>query len=361
MIQKFRNSIEILSEKAQVDLTLPQWMACVIGFLLMLNAGNACSSILETNWGKKSGPISIVNQAPIQLLFLQAVPDKAETLPKGQGSLSLNTTITNTLLSESSGNYEGVVDMEMIRASLELQYGILQGLEIGMSLPFVYSYSGVMDNTILDVERFFFDNTRTVRVYQEAGKYEYYVKRENKAFISGKGKRSTGIGDLALRVKGKIWDEGNILPCLSTRLAVKVPSGDTDRALGSGEPDYGFGILLQKDIKRLTAYLNADVIFPGDAFEDEDVSLNEFYEFMLGAEYRICSRLSILAQVNCITRPFHHTGLQMLDRRIYDALLGINYLTKGGVSIQAGTIEDFKHSGNAGADITFFLNVGKDF
>ena len=346
---------------ARVDPKFPQWIAYLTGFLLILNAGNACPADLEADWGGKSGPISIVNQAPIQLLFLQAVPDKAETLPKGQGSLSLNTTITNTLLSERSGNYEGVVDMEMIRASLDLEYGILQGFEIGMSLPFVYSYSGFMDNAILEVEEFFFDNTRTVRVYQEAGKYEYYVKRDNKAFISGMGKTSTGIGDLALRVKGKIWDEGNILPCLSTRLAVKIPTGDKDRALGSGEPDYGLGLLLQKDIKGLTAYLNADVIFPGDAFEEEGVSLNEFYEFMLGAEYSISSRFSFLAQVNCITRPFKNTGLHMLDRRIYDLLLGINYLTKGGVFIQAGTIEDFKHSGSAGADITFFLNVGKNF
>ena len=162
---------------ARVDPKFPQWMTYLTGFLLFLNAGNARPADLEANWGGKSGPISIVNQAPIQLLFLQAAPDKAETLPKGQGSLSLNTTTTNTLLSESSGNYEGVVDMEMIRASLDLKYGILQGFEIGVSLPFVYSYSGFMDNAILDVERFFFDNTRTVRVHQEADKYEYYVTR----------------------------------------------------------------------------------------------------------------------------------------------------------------------------------------
>lgn len=62
-----------------------------------------------------------------------------------------------------------------------------------------------------------------------------------------------------------------------------------------------------------------------------------------------------------IARPFEQTGLQMLDRRIYDFLVGIDYLTKGGVSVQGGAIEDFKNSGDAGADITFFLTVGKDF
>ena len=332
----------------------------IISFLILLYRRTAfCSNLLE-NKKVQPGPISIVNLAPIQLLFLQAIPDRAETLPKGKGSLHLNTTITNTLLSESSGNYEGVIDMEMIRASMEMQYGIAPGFEIGMSLPLVCSGSGIMDNFILDVEKFFTD-PRKVREEEDHNKYEYYVKKNGKAFISGKGKRSSGLGDFVLRAKGKIWEEGDTRPCLSARVAVKVPTGDKDRALGSGKADYGFGLLLQKDITNFTFYLNADVIFPGDAFEDENISLREFYEVMFGARYKINSQLSILAQVNYTTRPFENTGLQMLDRRIFDLLAGITYLTEGDIFIQGGGIEDFHDSIDAGADITFFLNIGRHF
>ena len=360
MIEKVNTFIELFFKKAQLDLRFSQWVLYFIVLFLFLNAGNAFGKDTREDWEKKSGPISLVNQAPIQLLFLQAVPAKAETLSKGQNSLSFNTAITNTLLSEKSGNYEGVVNMEMIRTSFELQYGILSGLEIGMSLPFVYSYPGVMDHAILDIEKFF-DKTRTIREKEEPDTYKYYVKRNNKAFISGKGKRCSGMGDLVLRLKGKLWDEGDILPCLSTRLAFKFPTGDKDRALGSGKMDYGFGLLLQKDIKILTFYLNADVIFPGDAYKGENVPITEFYKVMLGAEYEVSSGFSILAQLNYMTRPFKDTGLKMLDRRIYDLLLGINYLTEGGIFIQGGGVEDFNDSENAGADITFFLNVGKNF
>ena len=250
--------------------------------------------------------------------------------------------------------------MEMIRVSLDAQYGIVPGLEMSISLPFVYKYSGILDHAILEFEEAF-NAERSLRKHQVEDQYEYYVKRNNTALISGNGERSSGIGDLALWIKGKVWDEGDILPCLSTRLGVKVPTGDKDRAFGSGKADYGFGLLLQKDMRGLTAYLNADVIFPGDAFDQEGVTLSEFYEIMLGAEYKLSSRFSLLAQVNCIARPFQQTGLQMLDRRIYDFLVGIDYLTKGGVSVQGGAIEDFRNSGDAGADITFFLTVGKGF
>jgi hypothetical protein len=303
-----------------------KWIAYVFGLSLFLNAGNACPASVKTDRGERSGPISIVNQSPIQLLFLQAIPDDDETLPKGQSSFRFNTTITNTLLSQTSENYTGVIDMEMIRTSLELQYGLREGVEIGTSLPFVYSYSGFMDQMILDFEEFFFDSTRTAWVHQEAYNYEYDIKKDNEPLIAGK-KRCSGIGDLVLRVKAKIWDEGRTVPALSTRVAVKVPTGEKDRALGSGEPDYGFGLLLQKDIRTLTAYLNADIIVPGDAFGQQDVSLREFNEVMLGVEHKVGSRTSLLAQLNYVTRPFKGTGLHMLDRRIYDLLLGIHYLT----------------------------------
>jgi hypothetical protein len=360
LIQKLRKLIGPSLRWPRADLRSFQWIAYPIGLSLFLCGGNAYAFHLESRCEEKSGPIPIVNQTPIQLLFLQAIPDRAEALPKGQGFLRLNTAITNTLLSESSVNYEGVVDMEMIRASLDLQYGFGAGFEMGISLPFVYSYSGILDHAIQEFDEAF-NAEGEIRKQQVEDQYEYWVKRNDTAFISGKGKRCSGIGDLVLRIKRKLWDEGDILPCLSTRLGAKVPTGDKDRALGSGKADYGFGLLLQKDIGGLTAYLNADVIFPGDAFEQENVALKEFYEIMLGGEYKLSSRLSLLAQANCITRPFEHTGLQMLDRSIYDLLVGISYLTTGGVSVQGGAREDFISSWNAGGDITFFFNVGKGF
>jgi len=106
--------------------------------------------------------------------------------------------------------------------------------------------------------------------------------------------------------------------------------------------------------------LNADVIFPGQAFEQVDISLRTFCEIMLGAEYKLSERFSGLMQLYYITRPFEDTGLEMLDIRILNLLLGVSYLTKTGFYMQGGLVEDVA-SANAGADITFFLNVGKNF
>ena len=334
-------------------------ICCATLLSIFLCPGAAFPENLWKNWQNISGPVSIVNQSPVQLLFLQPVPDRANTLPKGHGYIRLNTTITNTLVSQKSKRYTAAVDMEMIRTSLEASYGVLPRLELGLSLPAANYYSGFMDKPILEVEKFFGD-PRNIREKQDANQFTCFVRKDNKVLISGSN-NSTGMGDLVLRAKGKVCDQGDTLPGLSTRVSVKLPTGDKDRAFGSGEVDWGLGLLLQKDIDRISVYLNADVTFPGNAFDDAGVSLNEFYTIMIGTEYRFTPQFSATGQMNWITRPFRDTGLEMLDRRIIDILVGLTYRTKKGIFIQTGGIEDIRDSCDAGADFTFFLNAGINF
>ncbi|RJR23794.1 MAG: DUF3187 family protein [Desulfobacteraceae bacterium] len=305
------------------------------------------------------GPAPIINQSPTLIPFLQASPDKAEIIPWGRYAMRLSIAITNTLLSENSQDYSGVIDMETFRTSLDLKVGVLSGLEIGFSMPLSYSYSGIMDEAILDVEKSF-GNPRIVREDQTPGRYEYHLEKNGKTFLGGK-KTSSGLGDLVITAKGKLFDEGRLVPCVSTRFSFKIPSGNTERALSSGKADAGLGLLLQKRINKLTAYLNGDIIFPGEPFNEFNISVHNFYIFMLGIEYSINSRLSLICQGRYTSRPFRNAALAMLDRRIHDLTLGFNYVRDSGLFIQGGGVEDFRDSTEAGADITFFLNIGKFF
>ncbi len=356
LIMKWFTGIWIVSRRSRI-------LACSIGFCLFLHAGAAFCDDPENNWNKTSGPIPIVNQSPIQLLFLQPPPDRAEIYPKNRFSINLATTMTNTLLWQDTGIYSGYVDMEMIRTSLEMRYGVFSRLEVAMSVPFMYGYGGFMDRSILEVEELF-GSVRDLRGREDltgtVNRYTYVIKKNDRVFIQGKDEAS-GLGDVSLRVKGKILNEGDIAPCLSARLSVKIPTGDDGRAFGSGEMDFAGGLLLQKTYRRFTTYLNADAVFPGQAFKDVDVSLKPFYNIMLGAEYKLSDSISGLMQLSYLTRPFKHTDLDMLDHRILDLLLGASYMTKNGFNMQIGLVQDISGSSDAGADITFFLNLGKNF
>jgi len=365
LIKKFKNLIAELYVRAHHGLRPSRLLAYVIGFSLFLNVGNAFCNDSIDDWNRISGPLPIVDQSPIQLLFLQPLHDRAETYPKNRYSVNLTTSMTNTLIWQSSEDkkYYGYVDMEMIRSTLELKYGLLSRVEIGMSVPFVYGYGGILDQSAIEIEKLF-SSSRYLREWEDRtdhrNEYHFLIQKDGKTFIQGK-ERSSGLGDIALRVKGKVLEEGDIVPCLSARFSVKVPTGDDERALGSGAVDYGFGLLLQKTLKNFTIYLNADVTIPGQAYDQVDISLRPFYDIMLGAEYKLTEHLSGLMQLSYITKPFKNTGLVMLDDRIWDVTLGLSYVTKTGFSMQLGLIEDSFDSSDAGADITYFLNLGKNF
>jgi len=310
-------------------------------------------------WQEKAGPIPIMNQSPIQLLFLQPVPDRAETFPAGHGLIRLNTTLTNTLVSKTSTHYEATLDLEVLRTSLEAAFGVSPWLEVAFSLPFSHYYSGILDGFVQDVENAFGD-ARGIRDAEQRNTFTYSVKKDGKTVISG-SENTTGVGDMALRIKAKVFDQGELRPTLSTRAAVKLPTGRRGRAFGSGEPDWGVGLLLEKDVKKISLYLNADVTFPGEAFDDVGLSLREFYTLLLGVEYNFSPRFSVLSQASFVSRPFEHTGIEILDRRIYELLVGLSYHTKGNQFIQGGIVEDMFDSQDATADVMFFLNVGMNF
>jgi len=81
-----------------------------------------------------------------------------------------------------------------------------------MSVPFVYGSGGFLDHGIMEFEELV-SSSRDLREkedkYGGANRYTYFVKKNGKAFIEGK-EGSSGLGDIALRVKGKILDEGTL-------------------------------------------------------------------------------------------------------------------------------------------------------
>ena len=306
-----------------------------------------------------AGPIPIVNQSPIQLLFLQPVPDKAEAFSKGHGRVRLVTTVTNSLMSGTSANYEGTLDLETLRTSLDAAFGVSSRLELGVTIPFCHYYDGMLDGFVHDVEEAY-GNVRGIRETEERNTFTYSVEENGNSIISG-SENTVGLGDVILRMKASVFEQAPSRPALSARVSVKLPTGRKGRGFGSGEPDWGIGLLLQKDLKSLNFYLNSDVIVPGEAFDDLGVSLREFYTLMLGVEYRITPRFSALSQASFLSRPFKHTGLAMLDRRIYALTLGLSYRIQEDYLIQGGLVEDILDSQDATADVTFFLNVGVGF
>jgi hypothetical protein len=330
---------------------------CCAGWLVMLPPALAHG---EEPLDKATGPIPMVNPAPLQLLFLQAPPDQARTLPRGASRIRLSTSLTNTLLQEDQGPVAGIIDMEMLRTQIDFSYGLSDRLELGLSLPLAYSSGGFMDAMILDAEQAF-GNARKVREEESAGQYHFDIRRHGRC-IFGSDDHATGSGDLAVRLKTLIFPEGEWRPAAAARVGLKLPTGRSSQELGSGGTDMGVGLLLEKHFGPLGGYFNADAIFPGSVNSDDpQMDTQTFYQTMFGLAYRLTPAFCANLQLGYTSRPFSGTGLSMLDRRIVDLLLGLTYYGTNGFFVQAGTMEDIFDSVDAGADISFFLNLGRQF
>lgn len=329
------------------------------GLIALLSGKTSSAAGPWEIWQQKAGPMPVVDQNPVQLLFLQPIPDRATTLPKGQGMLRINTTLTNTLVSKTSAHYEATLDMEAVRTGLDVAYGVSPRLEWACSLPISHYYSGFLDSFIYHSEDFF-GNIRGIRESETRNSFTYTVKKDGKTFITS-SENVVGIGDAVMRLKAALRKGRDGGPAVSARACLKLPTGRASKAFGSGKADWGLGLLLEQDIWKATVYVNGDVTFPGEAFEDDGVSLREFFTVLFGVEYPFAPRFSAIAQVYHTGRPFHDTGVEVLDRRIYELVMGVSYRPQGRLVIQGGLVEDIIDSADATADITFFLNVGIPF
>jgi hypothetical protein len=299
------------------------------------------------------GPLRLVNQQPTQLLFLQSFPEEASVTPPGRVGVHLNVALTNTLISKEDG-VTAEIDVEMLRTVLDVRYGVRAGFEIGLELPLLYTSGGILDDSIFDVEDFFTE-PRIIRRSQVSGRMNYRVARGNRLFIAGQDD-ALGLGDVVLKAKVLLLREQERFPAVSLRAALKFPSGDASRAFGSGEFDGGLGVLLQKTFGRWTFYLNGDVTFPGQAFDDAGISLQPFFSGVFAIEYRLSNPFSLVVQVRGDTRPFHDT-VSALDKHIIETLLGANWALSRHLVLQIGLAEDQFNTACCAADVSFFVNL----
>ena len=117
---------------------------------------------------------------------------------------------------------------------------------------------------------------------------------------------------------------------MSIRTAVKFPTGDEKSLLGSGELDYGFGLLLDKTfLEKITVYAgcNLIVIEKPSFFSVLNLKRN-MVSGIIGAEYLFTQRLSIVAQLTGNSTPYPSSGTNALDESAFDVGLGFNYIWK---------------------------------
>lgn len=121
----------------------------------------------------------------------------------------------------------------------------------------------------------------------------------------------------------KFLTETASIPAVSLRGAVKLPTGNQAEFFGSGSPDFGLGLQVEKLVAgRFVLEADFDGVLPSGSIAG--FSLQPTISAMAVAEYLWSENLSITAHFDFYSTPFHGTGPDVFDKGVTETFLGFS-------------------------------------
>ncbi|MCX5692819.1 MAG: DUF3187 family protein [Candidatus Omnitrophica bacterium] len=331
-------------------------IAMIIFFLLFF----------ATDTFAKTGPIPIRNQMPLYLFYLQMEPDRASVVEQDSFDVNAGYTVSNVTVScftPVSSLYNINIDAEVSRMTLDLRYGLSEKLEAGLDVPYLSLSRGYLDEFVEGFEDTVGATTPRSRARQGSYNLNYSFIYNSQSLIK-RTNASDGLGDIVLKAKYQISkeDENGFWPNASFRAAVKLPTGEKRSLLGSGEIDYGFGVLLDKTFsEKITVYTGCNfVIIEKPSFFSVLNLKRNIISGLLGVEYLLTQRFSIVVQATGNTTPYPSSGTNALDESAIDLGLGVNYRfkEKENVSWHFAITENVNSASSPDVSLDAGFNVG---
>ena len=314
-------------------------IALILSCIFLLNSPALAENPGEEPYAERLGPLAIRNQMPLYLFYLQIVPDKAEVTEKSKFLINADYTVSNITVSAFTpmGSiiltplYDVQIDMEVSRVTIDVRYGLCEDLEIGLEVPYMSLSRGYLDNLIEGIEDGIGARTPRSRERQGSYNFDYSLRYNGTYLIQEKHSTDPGIGDVVLNAKYHLVKEQTwYLPNVSLRTAIKFPTAKKEDLLGSGEFDYGAGILIDKGFfDRVFLYLGANVMWIESPSFLSQLSINkEYFSGLLALECFFTRRFSVVTQVTGNTTPYPHSDTNALDNDAYELGIGFNYTFK---------------------------------
>jgi len=295
------------------------------------------------------GPFPVRNFNPLQQLVLNMAADRAAVLSPGTLDVRLELAETSAVYSQTMPTASAQMKFETLRNGLFLRYGATSKLEIGLEIPLLYRWTGFMSGMIEGVERAT-TGLSPPRSALSGVSYSYNVTRHGQQIVNGTN-GALGLGDSTIQVKYQLFKETSLLPALSLRTAIKLPTGDESEFFGSGSPDVGIGVALEKTLgSRWIVYGNFNGVFPTGRIAS--LPLYPTFAGIAAAEYLWSEDLSLTLQFDYYTTPFRHVGLEVFDKGVTDLVAGFSYRFAQHWLWQVYAIENIDFITGGAADFT---------
>ena len=295
------------------------------------------------------GPFPVRNFQAFQQMVLSLPGDRAAVVKPGTLDVRLELAETSSIYNENSSQINVNVKFETLRSGLFLRYGATEKVELGLEVPVLYRYEGFMNGAITAAER----ATTGLNPARDALKnnnFLFNVTQNGQTIMSG-GPGAVGLGDTILMSKYQFLMEGAAMPAVSLRGAVKLPTGNQADFFGSGSPDFGLGLAVEKLVAgRWMLYANMTGVVPTGTIAG--LGLQPTFSGLAAIEYLWSENLSITTHFDYYSSPFHGTGAQAFDQAVTESVLGFNYRVVPHFLWQVYAVENLDFITGSAADFT---------
>jgi Protein of unknown function (DUF3187) len=257
------------------------------------------------------GPFPVRNFQAFQQLVLSLPGDRAAVVKPGTVDVRLELAETASIYNDNTPPINVTVKFETLRSGLFFRYGATDKLELGLEMPVLYRYQGFMNG----------------------------------------GPGAMGLGDTTLMSKYQLLTEGAAMPAVSLRGAVKLPTGDQSAFFGSGSPDFGLGLAVEKLVAgRWILYGNLTGVVPTGTIAG--FGLRPTMSGIFAVEYLWSENLSITTHFDYYSSPFSRTGSAVFDQSVTESALGFSYRVAPHFLWQAYAVENLDFITGSAADFT---------
>jgi hypothetical protein len=295
------------------------------------------------------GPFPVRNFQPIQQLVLNMPGDRAAVLKQGVLDVRLELAETASIFRDGGPQTSVTMKFETLRSGLFLRYGATERWEFSVEVPVLYRYQGFMDGPIKSVERLTSDVAPARNALSQTD-YAFNISRGGRTIASGRD-GAVGLGDSTVISKYQVLLETASMPAVSVRTALKLPTGDEGQFFGSGSPDFGLGLAVEKGFGgRWVLYSNLNGVVPTGRIAG--IAVQPTISGLVAVEYLWSENLSFTTQFDYYSSPFHGTGTGVLDKGVTESVAGFSYRLTQNLLWQGYAIENLDFITGSAADFT---------
>ncbi|MCB1144170.1 MAG: DUF3187 family protein [Leptospiraceae bacterium] len=243
--------------------------------------------------------------------------------------------------------YQTVIDMEYTVSRVQFDYGISDSFELGIGFTGYSFNTGILDSTINTYHSIM--GVRTGKENLPDNEFKYLITGTRSRIIQSKP--HSGLGDTLLSGKWNFYNDGSGFSLALVGI-VKLATGKSSLAMGSGKTDGSLGISMKYRSNRLVQFLNLNGIYVSNPFLNDTIRARSYGMASYGIGYNWTEDLSLMIQLDIHSSPYSSQTL-LLSQPSAIFSCGFNLKVLESSLWQLGLMEDITFPV---PDITFFSN-----